>query len=49
MCGRQRTKGIRFAMKDFGIDVLGSKARLLKIIDASEWFAEDGVFKASLR
>lgn len=48
LCGRQGTKGIRFAMKDFGIDVLGSeKARLLKIIDASEWFTKDGVFKAS--
>jgi len=48
LCGRQGTKGIRFAMKDFSIDVLGSeKARLLKIIDASEWFTKDGVFKTS--
>ena len=48
LCGKQGTKGIRFAMKDFGIDVLGSeKAGLLKIIDALEWFTEDGVFKAS--
>jgi len=49
LCSRQGTKGIRFAMKGFGIDVLGSEKARLKIIDASEWFTKDGVFKASLR